>query len=165
MNLRTVTIAKINTGIVIDHISSGMAFAIAQVLGLDAMARETGDIIAVGVNFDSPSMGRKDIIKVENLGFTRDMLNVVSLIAPNATVTRIKNGEVTEKHKVEAPEMVGDIVVCPDRFCVTNYEDVPGKYYVIKKDPVTLLCHYCETEFYGRLIRYKSSSRWKGSYG
>jgi aspartate carbamoyltransferase regulatory subunit len=157
MNSRPVTIAKINTGIVIDHIPSGKAFAIAQVLGLDAMARETGDIIAVGVNFSSPSMGQKDIIKVENLGFTRDMLNVVSLIAPKATISRIKDGEVTEKHEVEVPEMIGDIVVCPDRFCITNYEDVPGRFYVVKRDPVTLLCHYCETEFYGRLIRYKAS--------
>lgn len=155
MKSAPVTIAKINTGVVIDHIPSGKAFAISQVLGLDVMAKDTGDIIAVGVNFDSPSMGQKDIIKVENLRFSRDMLNVIFLLAPNATISRIRNGTVTEKHKVEIPDMIGDIVVCPDRFCVTNYEDVPGKYYVTRTDPITLLCHYCETEFYGRLIRYK----------
>jgi aspartate carbamoyltransferase regulatory subunit len=155
---RRVTIAKIQQGIVIDHIPAGKANLIAQVLGLNAMARETGDIIAIGVNFDSPSMQKKDIIKVENLLFTRDMLNVVSLIAPHATIARINNGQVIEKHKVEIPASVGDIVVCPDRFCITNHEEVPGKFIVVEHDPVTLRCHYCETEFFGPLIRYKEKT-------
>ena len=80
-------------------------------------------------------MGKKDIIKVGNLSLSRDMLNVVSLIAPFATVTRIEDGEVIEKHKVEIPSSVGDIVVCPDRFCITNHEEVPGKFYVIITPP------------------------------
>ena len=101
MNDRPITIAKIRRGIVIDHIPAGNAFVIAQLLGLNTLARETGDIIAIGVNFESPSMKKKDIIKVENLGFTRDMLNVVALIAPHATVTRIEDHKVIEKHKVE----------------------------------------------------------------
>ncbi|MEJ2719114.1 MAG: aspartate carbamoyltransferase regulatory subunit, partial [Deltaproteobacteria bacterium] len=98
---------------------------------------------------------RKDIIKVENLSFTRDMLNVVALIAPWATISRIEDGEVIEKHKVETPNEIGDIVVCPDRFCITNHEEVPGKFIVVHKEPLTLMCHYCETEFFGPLIRYK----------
>jgi len=158
MKDRTITIAKIETGIVIDHIPAGKAYLISQVLGLNALARETGDIIAIGINFESPSMGRKDIIKVENLSLSRDMLNVVSLIAPHATVTRIANGEVIEKHKVEIPGVVGDIVICPDRFCVTNHEEVPGRFYVVDHSPLTLRCHYCESEFFGPLIKYKEKT-------
>jgi len=158
MKDRTITIAKIDTGIVIDHIPAGKAYLISQVLGLNALARETGDIIAIGINFESPSMGRKDIIKVENLSLSRDMLNVVSLIAPHATVTRIANGEVIEKHKVEIPGVVGDIVICPDRFCVTNHEEVPGRFYVVDHSPLTLRCHYCESEFFGPLIKYKEKT-------
>lgn len=158
MNERPITIAKIKTGIVIDHIAAGKAYLITQMLGLNALARQTGDIIAIGINFDSPSLGRKDIIKVENLSLTRDMLNVVALIAPVATITRIENGQVIEKHKVETPATVGDIVLCPDRFCITNHEQVPGKFVVVKRDPLTLRCHYCETEFFGPLIRYKEKS-------
>jgi aspartate carbamoyltransferase regulatory subunit len=155
MNQRSVTIAKINAGIVIDHIPAGEAFLISQLLGLNLLARDTGDIIAIGVNFDSNSLGRKDIIKVENLSLSRDMLNVVALIAPQATISRIKDGRVTEKHKVETPDEVGDIVVCPDGFCITNHEQVPCKFKVVRKTPLTLMCHYCETEFFGPLIRYK----------
>lgn len=155
MTERTVTIAKITRGIVIDHIPAGKALLIAQLLGLNALARDTGDIIAIGINFESPSMRKKDVIKVENLSLSRDMLNVVSLIAPNATITRIDNSKVLEKHKVEIPEYVGDIVSCPDRFCITNHEEVPGKYLVVNSDPITLRCYYCETEFFGPLIKYK----------
>ncbi|MGO9118357.1 MAG: aspartate carbamoyltransferase regulatory subunit [Desulfomonilaceae bacterium] len=155
MKKRPITIAKIQKGIVIDHIPAGKAFLIAQVLGLNALARETGDIIAIGINFESPSLIRKDIIKVENLSLTRDMLNVVALIAPLATISRIDKEEVIEKHKVEIPNRVGDIVVCPDRFCITNHEEVPGKFFVMDNNPLTLRCHYCETMFFGPLIKYK----------
>jgi|UniRef100_A0A7C4EU23 aspartate carbamoyltransferase regulatory subunit len=155
MTQRPITIAKIEKGIVIDHIPAGKAYLIAQVLGLNALARETGDIIAIGINFESPSMTKKDIIKVENLGLTRDMLNVVALIAPMATITRIEDGRVTEKHKVEIPDTVGDIVLCPDAFCITNHEQVPGRFAVVEKQPLTLKCYYCETEFFGPLIKYK----------
>jgi aspartate carbamoyltransferase regulatory subunit len=158
MKDRRVTIAKIERGIVIDHIPAGKAYLIAQVLGLNVLARETGDIIAIGINFDSPSMGKKDVIKVENLSLTRNMLNLVALIAPMATVTRIDNGEVLEKHKVEIPSKVGDIVVCPDRFCITNHEEVPCKFAVVEQNPLTLMCHYCETEFFGPLIKYKEKN-------
>lgn len=155
MKERRITIAKIETGIVIDHIPAGKAFLISQMLGLNTLARETGDIIAIGINFESPSMKKKDIIKVENLSLSRNMLNVVALIAPNATITRIADGRVIEKHKVEIPPAVEDIVLCPDRFCITNHEEVPGKFQVVSRDPLTLKCHYCETEFFGPLIRYK----------
>jgi aspartate carbamoyltransferase regulatory subunit len=155
MTKRPITIAKIQKGIVIDHIPAGKAFLIAQVLGLNALARATGDIIAIGINFESPSLIKKDIIKVENLSLTRDMLNVVALIAPLATISRIDKEEVIEKHKVEIPNRVGDIVVCPDRFCITNHEEVPGKFFVMDNNPLTLRCHYCETLFFGPLIKYK----------
>ena len=158
MKDRSITIAKIDNGIVIDHIPAGSAFMIAQVLGLNSLARETGDIIAAGVNFESASMPKKDIIKVENLSLSRDMLNVVALIAPDATVSRIRNGQVMEKHKVETPDQVGDVVACPDRFCITNHERIPGKFTVVHKEPLTLRCDYCETEFFGPLIRFKEKS-------
>jgi aspartate carbamoyltransferase regulatory subunit len=155
MRERSVTIAKIEAGIVIDHIPAGKAYLISQVVGLNALAAETGDIIAIGVNFESSTMRKKDIIKVENLSLTRDMLNVVALIAPMATISRIENGKVIEKHKVETPERIGDIVKCPDRFCITNHEEVPGEFVILEKDPITLRCTYCETEFFGPLIKYK----------
>ena len=158
MKDRPITIAKITKGIVVDHIPAGKAYLISQVLGLNALARETGDIIAIGINFESPSLGKKDIIKVENLSLSRDMLNVVSLIAPHATVTRIEHGNVIEKHKVEIPSVVGDIVICPDRFCVTNHEEVPGQFYIVDYEPLTLRCHYCESEFFGPLIKYKEKT-------
>jgi aspartate carbamoyltransferase regulatory subunit len=155
---KRVTIAKIDNGIVIDHIPAGKSFLISKLLKLSRLAEESGDIIVFGVNFDSPTLGKKDVIKVENLSLTRHMLRVVSLIAPTATIVRIQDGVVIEKHKAEIPDVVDDVVVCPDRSCITRNEEVPGKFKVLKTDPLTLKCHYCETEFYGALIRYKEST-------
>jgi aspartate carbamoyltransferase regulatory subunit len=156
---KKVAIAKIDNGIVIDHIPAGKAFLISKILGLSKLAEESGDIIVFGVNFDSPTMGKKDVIKVENLSLTRDMLRVVSLIAPRATVTRIQDSQVVEKYAAEIPSVVNDIVICPDRSCITRHEEVPGRFLVLKTNPLTLKCHYCETEFYGALVRYKEGLR------
>lgn len=155
---KRVAIAKIKDGIVIDHVPAGKAFVLSKILGLSKLAEKTGDIVVFGVNFDSPTMEKKDVIKVENLSLTRDMLRVVSLIAPKATVTRIENGKVVEKYRAEIPDSVDDIVICPDRSCITRHEEVPGRFIVVKTEPLTLRCHYCETEFYGPLIRYKEQT-------
>ncbi len=155
MKERSVTIAKIENGIVIDHIPAGKAHLISQVLGLNALARETGDIIAIGVNFESPSLGKKDIIKVENLSLTRRMLNVVALIAPVATVTRIENGAVIEKTQSGSAQPSGRHCHLPRQILHHQPRRGARKFIVVNQDPVTLRCNYCETEFFGPLIRYK----------
>jgi aspartate carbamoyltransferase regulatory subunit len=159
MSDKKITIAKIQNGVVIDHIPAGKSFLIAKVLGLSKLAQESGDIVVLGTNFESPAIGKKDVIKVENFSLTRDMLRVVSLIAPQATICRIREGGVVEKHRAEVPPEVGDVIICPDSFCITRHEEVPGKFKITKTEPLTLACCYCETEFYGALIKYKDQPR------
>jgi aspartate carbamoyltransferase regulatory subunit len=149
------TIRKIEKGIVIDHIVRGKALLIARLLGLEHLAEQCEDRIALALNCDSPTMGKKDIIKVENWTLTPRQLNYVALISPRATVSTISGYRVIEKRKVEIPDRIDDLVMCPDRFCITNHEEVPCKFDVIRKEPITLRCHYCETEFYGKLIQFK----------
>jgi len=149
------TIRKIEKGIVIDHIIRGKALLIARLLGLESLAEQCEDRIALGLNCDSPTMGKKDIIKVENWTLTQRQLNYVALISPRATVSTISGYKVIEKRTVEIPDHIEDLVVCPDRFCITNHEETPCKFDVTRKDPLTLRCHYCETEFYGKLIQFK----------
>jgi len=28
--------------------------------------------------------------------------------------------------------------------CITNHEQIPTKFYVVKKEPLLIKCHYCE---------------------
>jgi len=148
-------IRKIRSGIVIDHIQQGKALLIARLLGLEELAEEHRVRISIGLNCDSPTLGKKDIIKVEDWGLTERQLNYVALISPYATINTIKDFKVIEKRSVTLPKMVEDVVICPDRFCITNHEDVVPKFYVVKTEPVTLKCHYCEIEFHGKLIKFK----------
>lgn len=52
--------------------------------------------------------------------------------------------------------MIFDVVVCPDPHCITRHEPMPTRFHTLRKEPLTLLCHYCELEFYGKLIAFKS---------
>jgi len=152
---REIRIQKIRHGIVIDHIRRGRAFEIARLLELEKVAQSRKGRVSIGVNFPSRD-GLKDFIKVENFDLTPDQLAYVALISPEATINTIREFEVVRKERARIPAEIGDVVFCPDKFCITNHEPVPCRFHVIREDPLTLRCHYCETEFYDRLIRFKT---------
>ncbi|MBN2054987.1 aspartate carbamoyltransferase regulatory subunit [bacterium] len=147
-------IDKIKDGVVIDHIARGKAVLISWLLGLDQRAGAYHYPIAIGMNFDS-RLGLKDFIKVGNFRPSAEQLAAVALVAPNATINIIEEYEVVSKFKVSVPKEVVDLVICPDQFCITNHEQVKSRFHVIAESPLTLRCHYCETSFYDKLIKFK----------
>ena len=56
----------------------------------------------------------------------------------------IKNYSVREKIKVKTPDVIDNVVKCSNPVCITNNEQVATKFYVAKKDPLKIKCHYCE---------------------
>ncbi|TFG13365.1 aspartate carbamoyltransferase regulatory subunit, partial [Candidatus Thorarchaeota archaeon] len=48
---------------------------------------------------------------------------------------------------VELPDEITNVIVCPNKRCVTNKEREPvsAKYKVLSRDPVKLKCIYCWT--------------------
>lgn len=144
----------IESGVVIDHIQPGSALTIAELLGLTQVAG-LGARISIGMNYPS-KIGQKDFVKIEGFDLTPSVLAYVALISPEATINIIREFRVVEKLAAQVPDDIGDVVWCPDRFCITNHEDVPGLFQVVDRDPLTLRCSFCETRFYDRLIRFKS---------
>ena len=65
-------------------------------------------------------------------------------MAPDATVNIIRNYKVIEKIKVKTPELIDNVVMCSNPVCITNNEKILTKFYVVKKDPLKIKCHYCE---------------------
>ena len=63
---KTLSVAAIKEGTVIDHIPAGSAFIILQLLKLSTPKHR----ISLGLNFSSSSMGHKDLIKIENRALT-----------------------------------------------------------------------------------------------
>lgn len=135
-------VSKIRNGTVIDHIPSGTAL---QVLNILSLTGREGVVIAIIMNVKSGKLGRKDIVKVENKELDPEEVNKIALIAPTATINIIRDYKVAKKVKVELQEIVENIMKCPNPSCITNLsrEPVNTQFKVIQKYPVKLLCIYC----------------------
>lgn len=136
-------VRKIENGSVIDHIAVGRGLKVIYILNINP--DETAVLL---MNVPSKKLGRKDIVKIENRELTSNEVNKISLIASNATLNIIKNGEIKEKKKVILPNVLEDIIKCPNTNCITNSnEPIKTKFFFEKKEPVRLRCWYCEKTF------------------
>ena len=133
-------ISAIEEGTVIDHIPTDAIFKVAEILHLD---RHAG-IVSIATNLQSKRIGKKGIIKVGGKSLTQEEVNKIAVVAPDATVNIIKNYHVKEKIKVKAPDIVDNVIKCSNPVCITNNEQLATKFYVVKKDPLKVKCHYCE---------------------
>ncbi len=141
--MRQLLVSKIKEGTVIDHINAGRALLVLKILGIKEGSKEN---VSMAMNVQSKKMGRKDIVKVEGLFISEEVLNKIALISPNATINLIQDYEIKKKFKVAPPEVVEDILICPNRMCISNAEREPivPKFYIRVEDgEVVARCHYC----------------------
>lgn len=136
-------VKSIKNGVVIDHITSGKSPEVLKILGIDG---EFADTVTLAMNVDSKAFAKKDIVKVENRELSDAELNQIALIAPNATVNKIKNYRVVEKDRVKLPDEIIGSLKCSNPNCITNKEREPVKtiFIVKQKEPLILYCKYCE---------------------
>ena len=132
-------IDEIKNGIVIDHIRAGQGIRVFNWLGLD----RTPYTVAFVVNASSKQMGKKDIIKIDNV--MRINFNILGLIDPNITVSIIQNAVVTQKIKLQLPEIVEDVLVCKNPRCITSTEKyIPHIFHLENPELRTYRCEYCD---------------------
>ena len=141
-------IKPIKNGIVIDHIASGRALEVLHILGI---GDDYEDEVSLAMNIYSKSMGKKDIVKVENRDLKTDEVNKIAVIAPKATINRIADYKVVKKEKVVLPNEIIGIVKCQNPQCITNKarEPVKSSFIVVQRDPFIISCKYCEREAKG----------------
>ena len=140
MNKTEMLVAAIQNGTVIDHIPSEKTYQVAQLLKLAEMDTP----VTIGYNLRSKKLGKKGIIKVENKFFTDEEISRLSVVAPNIVLNIIKDYEVVEKHKVELPEDLVDIIKCNNPKCISNNEPMATHFHVIDKEANHFKCRYCE---------------------
>ena len=133
-------ISAIDEGTVIDHIPTDATFKVVEILDLE----NHKGVVSIATNLQSKSIGKKGIVKVGGKSLTQNEVNKIAIVAPEATVNIIKNYDVKEKIKVKTPDVIDNVVKCSNPVCITNNEQVPTKFYVVKKDPLKIRCHYCE---------------------
>jgi aspartate carbamoyltransferase regulatory subunit len=140
MTDRELRVSKIESGTVIDHITGGQALNVLALLGIDGSA---GAALSVAMNVPSDRLGRKDVVKVEDRELSDAELDVLSLIAPEATINIIRAYDVIEKKRVERPERVVGVLACRNLECITNTDEpVEAKFDVL---PEGVRCEYCGT--------------------
>jgi len=141
---KTVSVAAIKNGTVIDHIPAGQALKIIYLLQL----REQRCKVTLGLHLNSSSMSYKDIIKIEDRFLTEKEAHDVAVFAPNATINIIKNYKVSSKIKAQLPKTIKKILVCPNPRCITEQEPLETLFMVEEfKHKVHLQCYYCEKIF------------------
>ncbi len=140
-NMRRVTAIK--NGTVIDHIPSGQALKVLELLNLSS---DTSVPVSLVMNVPSKKMGAKDIIKVEDRELTQFELDRLALVAPDSSIAIIRAYSVAEKLNVNLGEEVRNVVRCTFSNCITQNlrEPLPHRLKVAKTDPLTLRCHYCQ---------------------
>lgn len=134
-------IDSIQNGIVLDHITAGMALRVYQDLELNKLDCS----IAMLQNVKSNKMGKKDILKIDqeyDVNF-----DVLGYIDPNITVSIIKDGQTVEKKKLALPHKLINVKKCKNPRCITSTE--PGIQHIFKltdeKNRV-YRCIYCEAD-------------------
>jgi len=133
-------VSKIEDGTVIDHVPGGQALNVLAILGIDGTG---GEEVSIGMNVPSDVLGKKDVVKVEGRELSQDEVDVLSLIAPDATINIIRAYDVVEKSRVERPETVDGVLTCPNRNCITEAEEPVATKFSVLRDGVR--CEYCET--------------------
>jgi len=140
MTERELRVSKIENGTVIDHIPGGQALNVLAILGIDGT---DGEVVSIGMNVPSDRLGRKDVVKVEDRELSQSELDVLSLVAPDATINIIREYDVTEKHRVDRPERVTGVLRCPNRNCITTEGEPVDSEFEVLDDGIR--CVYCDT--------------------
>src|SRR5574344_428831 len=139
-NKKELVVSAIENGTVIDHIPTTAVYQVIRILNLEKYEDE----VLIGNNLASKKFNRKGIIKIKNKYFDKNDIDKIAIVAPQASIIKIKNYEVVEKIKAEIPDHVDNIIKCVNPKCITNFEAVDTKFDVVDKENLKLKCHYCE---------------------
>jgi len=129
----------IENGIVIDHLRAGTGLKVLSYLNVE----KKGDMVALIMNANSNKLGKKDVIKFENLSDVD--LAALGLIDCGATVSYIENGSLVKKVKLNLPEQVTDVIKCKNPRCVTSVEpEIPHIFILVDAGTEEYRCKYCD---------------------
>ena len=127
-------VSKIENGTVIDHVAAGQALNVLAILGIDGLG---DDVLSIGMNVPSDRLGRK------GRELSQSELDVLSLIAPAATINIIRDYDVVDKNRVERPAEVTGVLKCPNHNCITTEDEPVDSRFDVLDDGVR--CEYCDT--------------------
>ena len=134
-------IGQIKNGIVLDHITAGQGMRLYHILGLDSLECQ----VAIIKNAESPKMGRKDIIKINEVIDIN--LDAIGYVDPGVTVNIINDGKVVKRTHLDIPETITDVIRCKNPRCITTVEqELPHIFQLTDREKRIYRCIYCESK-------------------
>ena len=153
MPSKTLSVAAIKNGTVIDHIPQGTSLRILALLNLTSHPK----IVTVGLNLPSQSMKRKDLIKLEDREVTQEEGSRIAVFAPQATIAIIRNYTVVKKISLKIPDSIEHVFLCKNDNCITNKDRMSSKFRIIQAgQSIHLECMYCERMYSQNNIKKKN---------
>ncbi|MBN1896219.1 MAG: aspartate carbamoyltransferase regulatory subunit [Candidatus Aenigmarchaeota archaeon] len=138
--MKELKVSAIRDGTVIDHVPGDVVFKVVDVLNLE----KSSETVMVAANLKSSRIGQKGIIKVSGKILTKEEVDKIALLAPNATLNIIRDYKVAEKASLSVPDVLINVIKCNNPNCITNNDSVKTKFTVVSKDNIRVRCHYCE---------------------
>ena len=138
-------IDSIKNGYVIDHIKSGNAMIIYELLKLNKLDSQ----VAIITNAKSQKTGKKDIIKIDqSIDINFDELGFID---PDCTVNIVKDDRIIEKKKLTLPDKIINVAKCKNPRCITSVEDHLDQIFILTdRENKVYRCKYCETSLKNR---------------
>ena len=135
-------VTAIRNGTVVDHIPSGYAMQVISILRINT---DRATPVSLVMNVPSDKLGRKDVLKIEDMELDQEDLDRLALIAPSASIAIIRNHAVAEKMNVELADDLLNIAKCSFSNCITKNqrEPLPQRMKVVSRDPLEVRCYYC----------------------
>ena len=142
--IKEVRLTPIRNGTVIDHIACGQALNVIKILGINE--NNVYSSISIGVHVNSSALGGwKDIVKIEDRELDSKTAEKIALVAPDATISIVRDFYVVEKYKVKLGERIVGLAKCSNPNCITNKgEPIDSEFKVVSKYPMQLRCCYCD---------------------
>lgn len=134
-------VTSVRNGIIIDHVPAGTALKVLEYLHIDPAKTK----LALIMNATSPTLGSKDIIKIEDAVDVN--LDVLGLVARTATVGIVRDGTIVEKRRPRLPEHIVDVIKCRNPRCVTTTErGIKQMFHLAHTERQEYRCDYCDEE-------------------
>lgn len=134
-------VTSIQDGIIIDHVPAGTALKVLDYLRIDPATTR----LALIMNTTSQRYGSKDIIKIEDVSDID--LDVLGLVAREATVDIVRGGTIVRKVSPHLPEHVVNVITCKNPRCVTTTErGIDQMFHLTHSERQEYRCDYCDEE-------------------
>lgn len=140
------SVNTIKNGLVIDHIRSGCGPRIFSWLGLD----KANFRVALIMNVPSRKLGKKDIIKIDNI--INIDYSMLGFIDPNITVNVVQNEEIVKKIDLVLPEKVENVIRCKNPRCITTSEPYLSQVFrLVNRERSEYRCEYCDELYHAEI--------------